>query len=72
MLDVSVEGMTCEHCVRAVTQALSTVPGVESVTVDLAAGQVHVTGSPDLATVHDAIAAEGYVVASSTFPPEKD
>ena len=62
MLDLAVEGMTCEHCVRAVTQASDTVPGVESVSVDLSSGQVHVAGNPDPATVRDAIAAEGYVV----------
>ena len=61
-MDIVVDGMTCEHCVRAVTQALNTVPGVESVSVDLASGQVHVAGNPDPATVRDAIADEGYAV----------
>ncbi len=33
---VAVEGMTCDGCVRSVTRAVSALPGVESVTVDLA------------------------------------
>jgi copper chaperone CopZ len=33
-----VTGMTCEHCVRAVTSELSKLPGVTSVHVDLAPG----------------------------------
>lgn len=33
-----VDGMTCGHCVSAVTQELSALPGVEAVSVDLAAG----------------------------------
>lgn len=33
-----VEGMTCSHCVASVTEELSAVDGVESVSVDLKAG----------------------------------
>ena len=36
----AVQGMTCEHCVRAVTAAVAELPGTEKVTVDLAAGSV--------------------------------
>ena len=32
-LDIS--GMTCEHCVQAVTRELTQLPGVEQVAVDL-------------------------------------
>lgn len=31
-------GLTCGHCVGAVTEALLALPGVRDVTVDLAAG----------------------------------
>lgn len=34
-----VEGMTCGHCVSSVTEELSAVDGVESVSVDLKAGE---------------------------------
>ena len=35
--------MSCQHCVRAVTQAIESVAGVESVAVDLASGLALVT-----------------------------
>jgi copper chaperone CopZ len=40
-----VTGMTCAHCQRAVTEEISAVDGVESVSVDLATGTVTVTAS---------------------------
>ncbi len=39
-----VEGMTCEHCVAAVTREVSALPGVQEVEVDLASGLLRVTG----------------------------
>lgn len=58
-LDVS--GMTCDHCVKAVTEAVSEVPGVASVTVELDAGRVTVAGDgADRAAVVAAIADAGY------------
>jgi copper chaperone CopZ len=36
--------MTCEHCVSAISSEVSGVAGVEAVDVDLARGQVTVTG----------------------------
>jgi copper ion binding protein len=40
----TVTGMTCEHCVTAVSSEVGRVAGVMSVQVDLTAGQVTVTG----------------------------
>ena len=48
-----VTGMTCEHCVRAVTSELAGVPGVSAVTVALVPGgesAVTVTSAAPLAT----------------------
>jgi copper chaperone len=58
-------GMTCQHCVRSVTEEVSEVRGVESVEVDLASGRVTVTGS-DFAdeAVKTAVAEAGYEVVS--------
>jgi copper chaperone len=42
----TVPGMTCGHCVNAVTEELTGVPGVENVDVDLATKLVVVTGAP--------------------------
>lgn len=40
-----VPGMTCGHCVAAVTGEVSKVPGVDSVTIDLDAKLVTITGA---------------------------
>ncbi|TWE11292.1 heavy-metal-associated domain-containing protein [Rudaeicoccus suwonensis] len=36
--DIIVNGMTCEHCVNAVTQEISAIDGVQSVQINLNAG----------------------------------
>ena len=36
---LKVTGMSCEHCVRAVTNALQQTPGVQQAKVDLKAGK---------------------------------
>ena len=43
-----VSGMTCDHCVRAVTTELVLLPGVRSVDVDLAEGSVTVASDGPL------------------------
>ena len=56
-----VEGMTCDHCVNAVTGELSAVPGVTEVHVDLATKRAVVTGSDlDDAALMAAIDEAGY------------
>jgi copper chaperone len=42
----SVDGMTCGHCVNAVTGEVTKIPGVTNVAVDLKAKTVTVTGEP--------------------------
>lgn len=63
----SVTGMTCEHCVKAVTGELSTLPGVSAVDVDLASGSVKVTSTDPLPieSVRDAIDEAGYELAGT-------
>jgi copper chaperone len=59
-----VEGMSCGHCVSAVTQAVKSVdPGAE-VKVDLGSGQVEVQSDRDRAELAQAIQEEGYTVAA--------
>jgi copper chaperone CopZ len=60
-----VTGMTCDHCVRAVTTELVLVPGVRSVDIDLADGAVTVTsdGPLDLEEVREAVDEAGYALA---------
>jgi copper chaperone len=61
----TVIGMTCEHCVQAVTQELQGLPGVHDVSVDLASGNVAVSSDAPLAddVVRDAVDEAGYEVA---------
>jgi copper chaperone CopZ len=59
-----VTGMTCGHCVQAVTAEVSAVPGVEKVDVDLATGRLTVAGSEFTdEQVTAAVAGAGYAVA---------
>ena len=39
MKTIRIEGMSCQHCVMAVTKALSAVAGIRNVKVDLARGE---------------------------------
>ena len=64
-LTLSVPGMTCDHCVRAISGSVADVAGVRTVAVDLASKTVRVGGDPDRAAVCAAIAEAGYEVAGS-------
>ncbi len=54
-LELAIDGMTCSHCVAAVTRALKECRGVASVQVDLAKGRASV-GGDDLKS-HELVAA---------------
>lgn len=57
----TIEGMTCQHCVRAVTNRLSQTPGVQVDDVQIGSATVH--HDPGVATIdqiEEAIADEGY------------
>ena len=63
----NVAGMTCGHCVSAVTEEISKLPGVTDVSIDLVAGgttPVTVTSSEPLdeAAVSEAVDEAGYEV----------
>jgi Cu+-exporting ATPase len=49
MIELDVQGMTCEHCAGKVERALGSVAGVAAAKVDLAAGRARVTGPAPLA-----------------------
>ena len=51
----TVTGMTCGHCVSAVTEEVAAVPGVTDVRVDLESGALTVTS--DTPVDDDAVAA---------------
>jgi copper chaperone len=55
-----VQGMTCGHCVRAVTQAITGDDPAADVSVDLSSGRVQVTSSLSAERIIELIAEEGY------------
>jgi copper chaperone len=63
---IKVVGMTCGHCVKAVTKALEALPEAKHVSVDLAGGTAAVDTSADDAAIRAAIEDAGYDVASIT------
>ena len=63
---LEVTGMSCEHCVKAVNNALSAIAGVADVSVSLKDGKVSFRHDPALApleAITSAIAEEGFEVA---------
>lgn len=63
MQQFKVSGMSCGHCVRAITQAIQALEQTARVEVDLAGGLVRVEGNLDAAQIQAAIREEGYKVA---------
>ena len=66
MKTIKVEGMTCNHCVMAVTRALEGIDGVKNVKVNLKKGQATFdeTTPVDMKTVKEKIEDAGYEVVS--------
>ncbi|SHN84003.1 Copper chaperone CopZ [Geodermatophilus obscurus] len=62
----TVVGMTCGHCVDAVAEEVSAVPGVTAVDVDLASGGLTVTSTEPVedGAVRAAVEEAGYSVAA--------
>ncbi len=64
-INLTVEGMSCQHCVMSVQKAVGALKGVSGVQVDLAAKRVTVGYDPglvDLAAIRAAIDDQGYEV----------
>ncbi len=61
----TVVGMTCSHCVNAVTEEVGQLPGVTDVGVELATGRLTVTSDSDLddTAVSAAVEEAGYELA---------
>ena len=61
----TVDGMSCDHCVKAITSEVTQLAGVDAVAVDLANKTVSVSGDDvDDAAVAAAIDEAGYTVVS--------
>ncbi len=64
MAKIKIKGMSCNHCVMAVTRALNEIEGIKNVKVDLAKGEADFDEikTPDMDLVRKAIKKEGYEV----------
>lgn len=65
MIQFQVEGMTCNHCVRAITQAVQSVDPAARVTADVPTQAVNVESAADRQALKQAIEGAGYPVKSA-------
>lgn len=61
---IKVTGMSCQHCVGAVTKALEAIDGISDVKVDLLSGKVEwkETTPVSIETIKNAVKAIGFEV----------
>ena len=69
-LTLDVTGMTCGHCISAVSEELESLTGVEAVDVDLNAGGISTvtitsTGKLSPSEIGEAVAEAGYLVVAN-------
>lgn len=64
MKTIKIKGMTCNHCVMAVTKALNTIEGIKDIKVDLQSAQATFEGDKaiDMQLIKQAIEKAGYEV----------
>lgn len=64
MTTIKIKGMTCRHCVMAVTKALGGMDGIRDVQVNLETGEVSFTEEKpvDRALIRGRISKAGYEV----------
>lgn len=67
----TVTGMSCQHCIDAVTAEVGRITGVEQVDVDLDAGAVTVTSAEPVASdeVREAVDEAGFDMAEPNATP---
>jgi copper chaperone len=65
-IEFQVEGMSCQHCVTAVTNAIHEHDGNAQVHVDLGSGRVAVESAQSADTLKAAIDEAGYTVTAVT------
>ncbi|TDY25934.1 copper chaperone [Paraburkholderia sp. BL6665CI2N2] len=63
-IEFQVEGISCQHCVTAVTNAIRELDDTAQVRVDLASGRVAVESAQPAETLKAAIDEAGYTVTS--------
>ena len=65
MTTIKIKGMSCNHCVMAVTKALRDIDGIRDVKVDLKKGEAAFdeVDPVDMETIKERIRKAGYEVA---------
>jgi copper chaperone len=59
---VKIDGMTCQHCVRAVFTALGAVEGISRAEVSIGGASIEHDGTVTVDRVREAVAVAGYAV----------
>ncbi len=67
---LAIEGMSCQHCVAAVTRAVSGLPGVREVEIDLQTGSAEVLGG-DPQQLIKAVTEAGYPARLADVAPKQ-
>jgi copper chaperone len=62
MTELKVSGMSCQHCVKAVTQAIQALDPQARIEIDLDAGRVQIDSRLERAALATAIDDAGYTV----------
>ena len=64
MKTIKINGMSCDHCVMAVTKALNEIDGIENVRVDLKKGEANFEekASVDMSLIKEKIEKAGFQV----------
>jgi copper chaperone len=62
--EFKVKGMTCGHCVKAVTQAVQLLDNMAVVSVELESGKVVISSGVPRERLVEAIREEGYAVVT--------
>lgn len=65
MYELKVEGMSCGHCVNAVTKSVQGIDAGAKVEVDLAQQKVRIDSSASLDAIKSAVEDAGYPVLQS-------
>lgn len=65
MTEFQVEGMSCQHCVAAVTRSIHEIDAAAKVQVDLEHGKVIVASTETIDALREAIDEAGYTVLSA-------
>ncbi len=65
MEKVKIQGMTCQHCVMAVTKALGSIPGIKDLKIDLAKGEATFENPQNIPRekIRQAVQDAGYTVS---------